>query len=84
MRTGIPTVRMMKRSAVHCPHGARAGGMAGLEPATCWVVVPVSEINRPALPSSLPHCQLCYTPMLAGKAIIPAVAGLSRLSSICP
>ena len=59
-------------------------GMAGLEPATCWVVEPGSENKIPARPSSLPLCRWRYIPILAGKAHNPAVAGLSRPSSICP
>lgn len=46
-------------------------GMDGFEPTTCWVVVPVSEINRPALPSSLPLFLLSYIPTWRGKPIPP-------------
>lgn len=66
--------RFMFRAVTDCICWARRPaleGMAGFEPATCWVVVPVSEINHPALPSSLPHFQLCYIPMNAGLSRLP-------------
>ena len=90
MRPGIPTVRMMMRPAklpALCSgpsptaFGELVGqlmvGMDGFEPTTCWVVVPVSEINRPALPSSLPLFLLSYIPIWREKPIPP-------LAPVCP
>lgn len=83
MRPGIPTVRMMKRSAV--PALCSGPSPTAFDELVGQLMGEWPESNRRSRQSQSCRCAaLHHIPTLAGKAHIPAVAGLSRLSSICP